>query len=62
MNAELEKAIDEVGRDHVFLRAQAHGWRPGSAPPEYVWWGIVDELRRNVPPPRNLSLSELFGF
>lgn len=44
-NAALEKAIDEVGRDRVFLRARSYGWGDHPAPPEFVWWGIVQELR-----------------
>lgn len=44
----LEKAIDEVGRDKVFDRAQVHGWMPGDTPPKWVWWGIVREL--SAPP------------
>jgi hypothetical protein len=51
MDNELEAAIDQVGRDHVFLRAQAHGWGAGSTPPAWVWWGIVQELKDGVPPP-----------
>lgn len=51
MNADLERAIDDVGRDRVFLRAKSYGWSNGDVPPEYVWWGIVQELRAGVPPP-----------
>lgn len=50
-NEALEKAIDEVGRDLVFARAKSHGWNAGDGPPEWVWWGIVQELRDNTPPP-----------
>jgi hypothetical protein len=42
---ELEKAIDEVGRDKVFQRAKEVGWRYGEDPPKWVWWGIIAELR-----------------
>lgn len=58
-NEALEKAIDEVGRDRVFMRARSHGWGNG-APPEWVWWGIVQELRENVPPPA--STEGVFDF
>lgn len=46
MDEELEKAIDEVGRDGVFRRAKEVGWRYGNPPPKWVWWGIVAELRQ----------------
>jgi len=46
MDDVLEKAIDEAGRDKVFQRARDIGWR--DAPPKWVWWGIIAELR-NVP-------------
>lgn len=44
-DAELENAIDEVGRDKVFAFALVNGWPPGSCPEKYVWWQIVRELR-----------------
>jgi hypothetical protein len=47
MNDDLERAIDGVGRDKVFRRAREIGWTD-SAPPAWVWWGIVNELR-NAP-------------
>lgn len=46
MDQELEKAIDEVGREKVFQRAREVGWRYGDDPPKWVWWGIVAELRQ----------------
>lgn len=61
MNEALEKAIDEVGRDRVFMRARSHGWGNG-APPEWVWWGIVQELRDNVPPPAPTLSDGAFSF
>lgn len=45
MDDELEAAIDEVGREAVFLRAAQVGWLPGSNPPKWVWWEIVRDLR-----------------
>jgi hypothetical protein len=45
-NATLETAIDEVGRERVFNRAQELGWGRQDAPPEWTWWGIVNEFRR----------------
>jgi hypothetical protein len=45
MDEDLERAIDRAGRDRVFARARRHGWGPGSTPPQWVWWGIVHELR-----------------
>jgi len=57
----LEKAIDEIGRDRVFARAQSHGWLAGDAPPKWVWWGIVHELKTGVPPPARPQDASLFG-
>lgn len=62
MNEELERAIDEVGRDRAFMRAESHGWMRGSAPPEWVWWGIVQELRGNQPLPARLATGGVFDF
>jgi poly-gamma-glutamate capsule biosynthesis protein CapA/YwtB (metallophosphatase superfamily) len=53
MDKELEDAIDEVGRDKVFIRARMLGWSPGSAPPKHVWWGIVSQIRNGEPAPSN---------
>lgn len=61
MNEALEKAIDEVGRDRVFMRARSHGWGD-NAPPEWVWWAIVQELRANVLPPPSRPSESVFGF
>lgn len=57
----LEKAIEDVGRDRVFMRARSHGWGYQDAVPKWVWWGIVDELRRNEPPPLRASTG-VFDF
>lgn len=43
--ADLEAAIDAAGRSRVFARANAAGWFPPDAPPDFVWWSIVDQLR-----------------
>jgi len=48
-NESLEAAIDAVGRERVFVRAKSYGWDQGGAP-EWVWWGIVQELREDKPP------------
>lgn len=50
MNDELEKAIDEVGREKVFQRATEVGWRYGEPPPKWVWWLIIAELRQSAVP------------
>jgi hypothetical protein len=42
---DLEKAIDEVGRDRVIAKAVALGWGNHGAPPKWVWWQIVAEFR-----------------
>lgn len=49
MDAELEAAIDEVGRGKVFALAELNGWTPFCAPPKYVWWEIVRQLRASKP-------------
>jgi hypothetical protein len=49
MDYELEKAIDDVGREKVFQLAREYGWGNDQAPPSCVWWGIVNELRAAVP-------------
>lgn len=46
IDLELEKAIDEVGRDRVFHCARKLGWG-NHQPPKYVWWSIIAELRQN---------------
>lgn len=45
MDADLEKAIDDLGRERVFGRARAIGWTAEMMVPKWVWWGIVAELR-----------------
>jgi hypothetical protein len=61
-NQALETAIDEVGRDRVFARARSHGWGSDTLP-EWVWWGIVREMRDNVPPPARASGGDgVFSF
>lgn len=43
---ELEKAIEEIGRNRVFAEAEKSGWRRGDVPPKFVWWGLVHKLRQ----------------
>ena len=64
MDPELESAIDEVGRDEVFIRARALGWGPGSMPPKHVWWGIVAQIRNGDPPPKDTigNLLNAYGL
>ena len=50
IDEELEAAIDAVGRDRVFARARSYGWGSFSAPPKWVWWGIVRELQPQKQP------------
>ena len=45
VDADLEKAIDTVGRERVFAMARARGWPAGEKLPKYVWWVIVNQLR-----------------
>lgn len=44
MDAELEAAIDEAGREAVFRRAREIGWSAGDPVPMWVWWQIVGEV------------------
>jgi len=62
MDEELEAAIDAVGRGRVFDRARSYGWSAMDAPPPMVWWGIVRELRKGVPPPDNAITRSVLGF
>lgn len=55
----LEAALDEVGREAAFALASANGWSAGDAPPKWVWWDIIAQLRqeatsasREAPPAR----------
>lgn len=43
-NSKLERAIDAVGRERAFRRAEQLGWA-GANPPVYVWWQIVRQLQ-----------------
>lgn len=45
---DLERAIGEVGRENVFSRARDLGWGHFDAPPAFVWWGIIAELRHSL--------------
>lgn len=62
MNEQLEKAIGEVGREKVFARAVSYGWPSGSGAPEWIWWGIVQEIRDNKPPPYMAGQNHLAGL
>ena len=50
MDEELEAAIDAVGRDRVFARAQSYGWNRFNVPPKWVWWCVVRELQQEAQP------------
>ena len=47
-DSDLEKAIDEVGREKVFSVARQLGWG-AETPPSWVWWNIVQGLKRPKP-------------
>jgi hypothetical protein len=47
---ELERQIDEAGRNAVFARASAHGWK-NVPPPKWVWYQIVAEVRAEAQTP-----------
>lgn len=51
MDIELEAAIDRVGRERVFAKAETLGYQRYDAPPKWVWWGIVKELEDRPTPP-----------
>lgn len=40
----VEKIIDEAGRNRVFERAHELGWLPEETPPKWVWVQIAYEL------------------
>lgn len=64
MDEDLEKRIDEVGRDRVFSRARALGWVAGSSPPIWVWRQIVEDVANGAPypyDPRPLH-EQVLGF
>lgn len=46
LDADLEAAIDSVGRDRVFDYAKHIGWSSYDSIPKFVWWGIVNQLRQ----------------
>jgi len=48
--ASVEAAIEAVGRDAVFARAQELGWTPDNPPPLWVWQLIAVELGRTSAP------------
>lgn len=43
-DANVEKIIDEAGRDAVFARARELGWGVEETPPRWVWVQISYEL------------------
>lgn len=46
MDQELEKAIDDAGRDRVFDLMRANGW---SGPlPKWMWWEAVRMVRERA--------------
>jgi len=64
LDLELEREIDEAGREEVFARARALGWE---GPVEkWIWRSIIDDIKagRHTPtgaPPRRLD-EALLGF
>jgi len=60
VDEDLEKAIDDVGRDRVFDRAASLGWT-GAPPPRWVWWRIVQGFRaeRTLKAENDHSLASL---
>lgn len=70
MDEELEKLIDEAGRDKVFARARTLGWRYGDMIEKWMWRQICYEMMSDQPrsepeamplPPQRLD-EALFGF
>lgn len=69
MDAELEAAINRVGRERVFKRARALGYNPGEPLDKWIWWQIIHDAGNGIPhrtagvkqePPS--LFRELFGF
>lgn len=46
--SDVERMIDQAGRDKVFFRARSLGWVDGSIPPLWVWAGICRELEHEA--------------
>lgn len=46
MDDELERAIEEAGRDAVFKVMVMNGWVAYSHPPKWVWWEAIREARQ----------------
>lgn len=47
MDAELEKAISNAGRERVFAIVRAAGWNTAMAPPKWVWQEAVMMARKH---------------
>lgn len=44
MDEELEKAIDEAGREAVFAVVRSAGWTPGESLPKWIWESAVRQV------------------
>ena len=63
MTKDIERLIDEAGREAVLTRARALGWTSGEAP-RWVWVGIAHDIKQGIPsgmPPQRLD-EALLGF
>jgi len=47
MDANLEKAISDAGRDRVFAIVRAAGWNPSTDVPKFVWEVAVTMARQH---------------
>lgn len=44
MNASLENLIDSAGRDEVFDRVRAYGWKESDHIPTWVWQAVAGDI------------------
>lgn len=49
IDQELEKAIDEAGREKVFAIAKANGWDGSMSVPKGFWWDFCRQAKETPP-------------
>ncbi len=50
MDKELEKAIDDAGREAVCNVIRANGLSANDSVPEWIWWTAVRQVKEGVKP------------